>query len=58
MLDDDLTGLEKDFQRNFTVIMPLNMFGAKLLQSGHYLWQKCSLVSERDHEQGVGSMVG
>jgi hypothetical protein len=30
-LDDDLAGLKKDFQRNFTVVMSLDMFGSKLL---------------------------
>lgn len=31
LLNDDLAGLKKDFQCNFTVVMPLDMFGSKLL---------------------------
>ncbi len=58
MLNDDFAGLKEYFQGDLTVIMPLNMFGAKLLKRCHYLWKKCSLVPERDHEQGVGSMAG
>lgn len=31
LLDDDFARLEKHFQRNFPVIMPLNMSGTKFL---------------------------
>lgn len=30
-LNDDFAGLKKDFQRDFTVRIPLDMFGANLL---------------------------
>ncbi len=32
LLDDDFAGLKEDFQWNFTVVMPLNVFGAKFLE--------------------------
>lgn len=39
-LNDDLAGLKKDFQGDFTVIMPLNVFGTKLLERRDNPWQK------------------
>ncbi len=57
MLDDDLAGLEKDFQRDFAVIMPLNMLCTKLFERDHNLWQKRGLISECDHEEGIGLSV-
>jgi hypothetical protein len=53
-LDDNFAGLKKDFQRDFPVIMPLNMFGTKLLECRHNLRQKRGFVPEGDHKQRIG----
>ena len=58
MLDDDLAGLKKNFQRNFAVIMPLDMFGANLLERCHDLRQERGLITERDHKQRIRTVVG
>ena len=58
MLNDDLAGLKKDFQRDFTVIMPLNMFGTKLLERRNNPRQKRGLISERNQKQRIRTLTG
>lgn len=50
LLENDFPGLEKDLQGDFTVIMPLNILGTKLLQCCDNLRQKGGFVPEGDHE--------
>jgi hypothetical protein len=57
MLNDDFAGLKKDFQWDFTVLMPLNMSGTKLLERGNNSWQKRGLISKRDHKQRIRTVA-
>lgn len=57
-LNDDFAGLKKDFQGDFTIVMPLNMFGTQLLERHDNLREERGFISECDHEEGIGMGVG